>query len=326
FFDCEGHNVDCKTRGKPVLANPDIAGIGVIVGFLSTTCIAILIAFSVLFLDRYEKTINLFRKVFTKNKTEYVHDLQGPYWRSPVFWSHVLSKNLIAFSDTQLVTGLAVQFTALLQHCELSIYHFRVITELAFMTTITHLLAVITLRDYFVKNRWINLPRIIFMLANLGMLGYTSFVSYSYDIAGLDVSSSLACFFQGERPPLKAAFGGKWAALLIGAIGGHATVIAAMYILPEEKLEDGQWTYKWLGAILRTWLIAPAYTIYGVIIAGQTLTETQALGNSSVNITGSETAWGFGQFLPILLLALPIFAGWETFWEEKDEDRDNRFG
>lgn len=66
----------------------------------------------------------------------------------------------------------------------------------------------------------------------------------------------------------------------------------------------------------------------GVYMASSMLSNTQALGTPSVTIDGSENEWGFGQFLPVLLLALPIFAGWESFWEEKDDkDREtDRFG
>ena len=103
------------------------------------------------------------------------------------------------------LSSQAVQFTALLKHCDISIYHFKVVTELAFLTTVTHLLTLVALRDYFVKYKWINLPRIFFMLGNLGLLGYTSFISYTYDLADLDLSFHLACYFQGERPELKAA-------------------------------------------------------------------------------------------------------------------------
>lgn len=265
-----------------------------------------------MFLDRYYILRMTIRKYITKNKVQYEPEVNGPYWRSPEFWSRVLSKNLLAFSDTQLVTGLAVQFTAMLQHCQLSIYHFQVVTELAFLTTVTHLLALVALRDYFVKNKWINLPRVFFMLANLALLGYTSYVAYSYDLAGLHASSSLACFFQGHKPPFKAAFAGRWATLLIGAIGGHVTIILAMYVLHSKDGEENH--FKHWGAVLRTWLLAPVYAIYGLIMAGVALHKTQALGVASVNIEGSEKQWGFGQFLPVLLLALPLFAGWESFW------------
>lgn len=290
------------------------------------TCLAFLIAFAVIFLDRYDNLINGYRRFVSKNKEKYKHPWDGPYWRSPAFWSRVLSKNLLALSDTQLLTGLAVQFTALLKHCSLSVYHFRIVTELAFLTTVTHLLTVVALRNYFVKYPWVNLPRICLMLANLGILGYTSFVAYSYDLAGLDVSMSLACFFQGDRPRLAQAFGGKWAALLIGAIGGHVTVILAMYFLKEpDAARQRSWLW-YLGAAFRTWIVAPIYSIYGIYMAGDGFQGTQALGTPIVNLQGSEREWGFGQFLPVLLLALPLLAGWESFWEEWDEDRENRFG
>lgn len=291
-----------------------------------TTCLAFLIAFTVIFLDRYEKIINLYRRFVSHKTADYEQNYNGPYWRSTAFWSRVLSKNLLAFSDTQLLTGLAIQFTGMLKHCEMSVYHWKIVTELAFLTTVTHLLAVVALRNYFVKNRWINLPRIFFMLANLGLLGYTSFIAYSYDLAELDLSSDLACFFKGERPEVKSALQTKWAGLLIGAVGGHATVILAMYCLhTPEKGGKKEWWY-WLGAAFRTWIVAPIYALYGIWMAGDGLQYTQALGTPNVNMNGSESEWNFGQFLPVLLLALPLFAGWESFWEEKDEDRDNRFG
>ncbi|KAF1840425.1 uncharacterized protein K460DRAFT_296435 [Cucurbitaria berberidis CBS 394.84] len=326
LLDCGDFNPNCAAKNQVVEADADIAGIGVIVGFLSTTCLAFLIAFTVIFLDRYERIVNFHRRWIFKNKEVYQHNYDEPYWRSPAFWSRVLSKNLLALADTQLLTGLAIQFTAMLKHCRLTIYHFQIVTDLAFLTTITHLLTVVALRNYFVKNRWINLPRIFFMLSNLALLGYTSFVAYSYDLVGLDLSMSLACFFKGNRPPFKGAFGGKWAALLVGAIGGHVTVILAMYWFKDPKENTNKKWWWYVGAAFRTWIVAPIYSIYGIWMAGDGLRNTQALGKPNVTMEGNESQWNFGQFLPILLLALPIFAGWESFWEEKDEDRDNRFG
>lgn len=92
-----------------------------------------MIAFTVIFLDRYDVIVNAYRRYISKNKNEYKPDLRCSYWRSPAFWSKVLSKNLLAFSDTQLLTGLAIQFTAMLKHCDMSVYHFRIVTELACM-------------------------------------------------------------------------------------------------------------------------------------------------------------------------------------------------
>jgi hypothetical protein len=296
-------------------------------GFLITALLAFIIAFTIIFLDRYDAIATFILRPFAKNKTPYTaNSPPTSYWRRPAFWSLVLRKNLLSLSDTQLLTGIAIQFTAMLQHCSLSIYHFQIVVELAFLTSVTHLLTVVALRTYFVKNRWINLPRILFMLGNLGLLGYTSFVAYSYNLADveyaqrLDSSASLACFFQRPRPRLRAAFGGKWAGLLVGAIGSHATVILAMYVLPEEhKRGIGEWSWRWLSAIIQIWVIAPAYAVYGIVSAVQVLSTTQALGTPNVTIIPNEVdeeTWGFGQFLPVLLLGLPLFAGWESFWEE----------
>ena len=103
------------------------------------------------------------------------------------------------------------------------------------------------------------------MGGNLGLLGYTSFISYTYDLAGLDLSSQLACFYQGERPEFERAFQTKWALLLVGAIGGHTAVILAMYVLPETG-EGEKTTFEWVkrvGEVFRTWVLTPVYAIYG---------------------------------------------------------------
>lgn len=103
------------------------------------------------------------------------------------------------------------------------------------------------------------------MGGNLGLLGYTSFISYTYDLAGLDLSSQLACFYQGERPEFERAFQTKWALLLVGAIGGHTAVILAMYVLPETG-EGKKTTFEWVkrvGEVFRTWVLTPVYAIYG---------------------------------------------------------------
>jgi hypothetical protein len=47
-----------------------------------TTCLAFLIAFTVIFLDRYEQLINLYRRYITKTKEDYEQNYNGPYWRS----------------------------------------------------------------------------------------------------------------------------------------------------------------------------------------------------------------------------------------------------
>jgi hypothetical protein len=94
---------------------------------------------------------------------------------------------------------------------------------------------------------------------------------------------------------------------------------------PKETERKRWWVWK-IGGAIRTWVVAPAYAVYGVYMAGDGLSHTQALGTPNVRIEGSETEWGFGQLLPVLLLALPLLAGWEAFWEGKGEARKERSG
>lgn len=108
------------------------------------------------------------------------------------------------------------------------------------------------------------------MAANLGLLGYTSYVAYTYDVVGLDRSSRLACFYQGRsRPRFGSALQTKWALLLVGGIGGHTAVMLAMYVLPATPEGPPKTAWAWamkIGAGIRTWVIAPVYAIYGTFL------------------------------------------------------------
>jgi hypothetical protein len=51
-------------------------------------------------------------------------------------------------------------------------------------------------------------------------------------------------------------------------------------------------------------------------MAGTELKQTNAIGRAPVGFRDEreEREWGVGQLIPLLLLALPVFAGWESFW------------
>jgi hypothetical protein len=231
---------------------------------------------------------------------------------------------LLSLSDISNLLGLGIQITAMMKGCGISLYHFRIMATLGFLSSVPHILTIVVLRDTFVKKRCTNLPRVILMLGNLGLVAYTFFVAYSYSTADLHLSMSMACFFNAERT-LNTALVGRWAALMTAAIVTHLSVILSMYILhPPNETEKKKILWK-IGARCRTWVIAPTYSIYGIYMAGTGLAYTQALGGTpNVSIKGSESEWGFGQLLPVLLLMLPILAGWESFWGEENGDTKNK--
>jgi hypothetical protein len=95
-----------------------------------------------------------------------------------------LTAFLLTLSDQQLVTGPAMIVAALSQHCQISAYEFQVVSSVAWMASTTHLSTLVVLRQYLRENRTVRNIRIIGMVANLGLLLYTTIVataSYSVD-------------------------------------------------------------------------------------------------------------------------------------------------
>ena len=255
-----------------------------------------------------------------------------PFWMWPRFWYAVTQKFLISLNDSQLFTGTAVQIASIIQQCTISVYHFQVVTELAFLSTITHFLTLVVCYQYFAYNRWSNLPRVLVMLLNLGLLGYTSWFGYAYETSKSDrfKSSKLACYYSDNKPILSARFYIRWSILFFLALVGHLSIFFQIYFGKkywEEYLRSGfeehSWTnrsswvdkYVWINLLIfsRKYILLPAYTIYGLVNATRVLKGTQAFGEATITIEGSEKEWGFGQILAVLLLALVLLPGWESF-------------
>lgn len=107
----------------------------------------------------------------------------------------MVDKLLLALSDSQLFTGTAVQIASLVQHCEIAVYHLQIVAELAFLSTVTHLVTVVAMSGYFIGNTGSNAPRVLIMLLNVGLLGYTSWFVYAYEAAtDFNDSIQLGCY------------------------------------------------------------------------------------------------------------------------------------
>lgn len=227
------------------------------------------------------------------------------------YWLSVSKKVLLGLSDTQLLTGIGMQFTALIDHCTLSIYHFIIAVSLALMSTITHLMTMVALRNYFLEHRLSSIPRIVLIIFNIGLFCYEAFVAdgLSFNDNVGDASQSLACYYQGNRPSLKnSSFRGQWITIMVLIIAVHA---ALLYNVFQAGKRVKRWWKRWLLRV--PVILAWAYCIFALVENSLgILPNTQALGTASVVISGSETSWDFGQLLPVLLLAIPLLAGWEA--------------
>lgn len=69
------------------------------------------------------------------------------------FWLPVIQKVVLALSDQQLLTGLAILIAGLCQICSISVYHFSVVGDLAWVSSGVHFTTLGILEDYFREEK-----------------------------------------------------------------------------------------------------------------------------------------------------------------------------
>ena len=119
-------------------------------------------------------------------------------------WSEALQGAVLAFSDLQVMTGIAILISAYSQiSCGLQYYHWQIAVDLALFSSITHLTTLTCLRRYFQKRRALRMWRLVCMAiigvllsVALGSTGYNMKSSFPGDRSlGLDAKPAW-CLFQ----------------------------------------------------------------------------------------------------------------------------------
>ena len=109
-------------------------------------------------------------------------------------WSEALQNAVLAFSDQQVVTGIAILVSAYVQiFCGLQVYHWQVALDLALFSSITHLTTLTCLRDYFRKRKSLRTIRLVFM-ATIGIMLTVALGTTGYEFR--EVSTVAWCLFQ----------------------------------------------------------------------------------------------------------------------------------
>ncbi|KAF8856538.1 hypothetical protein BDZ45DRAFT_804084 [Acephala macrosclerotiorum] len=121
--------VNC-TIYPPLQANSDISGIGVLASFLATAYLTLVCCIAKCTLDHRQK------KAAGKRALRIGR------------WSFAFEKAIVAFSDQQLVTRVSVVVGGFQQlEWGLPVYYFQQVANLAWFSTITHILTLTILRD-----------------------------------------------------------------------------------------------------------------------------------------------------------------------------------
>ena len=127
----------------------------------------------------------------------------------PAKWTKATTAALLTYSDTQVITGIAILLAGYWQtSCGISVYHWEVITNLAWFSSVTHIATLTSLREYFQRRSTLAYCHITAMGINLILLGvasppanYHTWIdkpSQSYHSYGLPAK----CFYEQQPGPI----------------------------------------------------------------------------------------------------------------------------
>ena len=111
-------------------------------------------------------------------------------------WIKAVESAVLALSDQQIVTGLAILVSAYSQfQCGLAVYHWQVTVDLAWFSSITHLTTLTCLRTYLQQRGALKLLRVVFMTITAVILacalGSTGFLS----TGGVNINLPAQCLY-----------------------------------------------------------------------------------------------------------------------------------
>ncbi|PVI04517.1 hypothetical protein DM02DRAFT_586190 [Periconia macrospinosa] len=154
-------------------ANPELSGIGVILGFSATAYItvALLIFHYITVYDPHcsntesGEIVNPVDQITTDFIRKHL-----VAWKPKRRFEYAMEKSVLLLSDTQLVTGMAILLAGFSQlPCGISAYHWQIIVYIAWFSSFTFLAAVAFLESYFRMNQKLRLIRLFFMFALSGL-------------------------------------------------------------------------------------------------------------------------------------------------------------
>lgn len=116
-------------------------------------------------------------------------------------WNNALEAAIIAFSDTQVLTGIAILLCGYIQlPFGISAYHWQMVVALAWFSSLTHLLTLSSLRGYLQKRLQMAVWRAIFMgcviILLATALGSTGYIN-QHEITAM--ATPARCLFSSRR-------------------------------------------------------------------------------------------------------------------------------
>ncbi|KAH7062874.1 hypothetical protein BKA63DRAFT_587235 [Paraphoma chrysanthemicola] len=186
----------------PLLPNPELSGIGVILGFSITAYLTLLLLFL------HYLTVHNVRRTNVANAVDegVLTFLRNRVisWKPSRRFEYAMEKSVLILSDTQLVTGLGILIAGYSQlQCGISAYHWQIMVFVAWFASFSFLSAMTFLEGYFQTNNNMRLIRVGFMVILASMLivallptGSRNWLNMFHQGEGYYPSLSTACFYK----------------------------------------------------------------------------------------------------------------------------------
>ncbi|KAL8760376.1 MAG: hypothetical protein Q9184_003368 [Pyrenodesmia sp. 2 TL-2023] len=346
-FQCGSGGPDCTLYklghgcGK-FRADSDIAGIGVVVAFVSSSLVNLTIGFlahTFGILRGYDDNAIdgwAFRKLGSVRLLQISNEQKG-------FWRAVSEKIVLLLSDYQLLFGIAILIAGLWKHCSISAYHFSLVVDLAWFSN-THLTSLSILRCYLRERptlrNWRCVGVVLMAIMMLAALTLASSPNWN-----MNVSCPAQCLFEEPTRNLSLTY-----PYYVAIVLHYSTSIWRVYDTsrfdrfflqyPREKLQKIVRCAKPTGsnassirsyrvgikstadAMVTTWmwlsvLVIQFYLAIAAILGSLTISLYYDIAWFSIGLTGimetrripgrdmdgDENKLSFGQIVPVLLLA-----------------------
>ena len=115
-------------------------------------------------------------------------------------WAEVVQAGVLIFSDTQILTGIAVLVSGYIQlPSGLGLYHWEIVVDLAWFSSLAHLTTLTALRDYFRQRTTMAVIRTICMGVNLALL-VIAMVPLGYSLTRTASPAHAVCLFEFNIP------------------------------------------------------------------------------------------------------------------------------
>ncbi|KAF2789556.1 hypothetical protein K505DRAFT_253099 [Melanomma pulvis-pyrius CBS 109.77] len=320
-------------------ADPDIAGVGVVISFVLASFMTTTASILAMILDQAFDAKGQFT---LKAPIKYIRErFLDTEWKKDYAWRPFLDPLIIGLGDQQLITGYAVLLSGWIKVAQNSFEvqgaHFVLILYICALSSSSHLAALITLRKYFRKYKLIAKIRltlvIVFalfllssMIAAIAMpparrVQRLAFVVPMFFIM-LGFSTALVCIlYKPHRTSL--AFksfdsSGKSTLNLVHRMTGESKHSHSHPIMIPANISLRLLYYLFLNPLIAFIVQIILALLSVILVLSQKFAVPDGEDRCGLQDQG-ENVWGFGQTLSVVMLLLPAMSACQTYLEGRQD-------